>query len=304
MSNCQLRNRDPYLQLLPELSHPFARELCWLLSPSTHLLTHLPPFEAFQLPAFNPEIRRWLLTINRHDLSEPRSKSSRLGIAFEHLIQTVIEHAPGCPYDLLHHGYPLRLRDNNQTVTLGELDFVLAAKNQTTANVHLEVAVKFYLSVMVEDQTQWLGPNANDALHKKCHHLQHKQLPISTEGPEKLCNELHIGSQTFLVKGALFHHWQQPVTAPRSINSIMTRNVWLHYSELAAFLANAAKPWFVCSRRAWLTGIPNQPGLMANTLLKSPSMTDLANQHPIMLSADPMLGLERAMVVNDHWPNT
>jgi len=216
-------------------------------------------------------------------------------------MQSALEHCPSQEYRLLEHGFALREAQGKGKVTLGELDFVVSKLSPAPMNIHLEVAVKYYLGTYHAGHLQWLGPNANDSLQRKCAHLKTHQLPMSTHAQ---CQNLDIEERQFLMKGGLFRHWKEGCQTPNDVHSAMTQNLWMHYHELETFLSQTKEHWIRLNRREWLTGIPAQPFSNALDACLEQAHKPIAQQYPIMLSADPAYGLRRAMIVNNHWPNT
>ncbi len=95
-------------------------------------------------------------------------------------------------------------------LTKGELDYLIWDKEQKLT-VHLELACKFYLydPSLGDGIAAWIGPNRNDLLKDKLHHIKDHQLPIlhenyTQETLEKLGIDAAMVVQRVCLKGFLF----------------------------------------------------------------------------------------------------
>lgn len=97
----------------------------------------------------------------------------------------------------------------DDSVTLGELDFILVVEHQTW---HIEAAYKFYLLDPTENGgeiNQWIGPNRKDSLAQKIHRIKNHQFKIIEKNTSKtILKEKYsidkIDKQAVLFKAQLF----------------------------------------------------------------------------------------------------
>jgi hypothetical protein len=124
-------------------------------------------------------------------------KSTRLGSVFEGLVAYWLMISPN--YQLLSQNIQI-IEDG---VTFGEIDFIIRDLN-THKNIHLEVAVKFYLgSPPYEDPYRWFGTNTKDQLGKKTQHLISHQTQLSNKYPSHF--DCEIDQRQCFIKGRLFY---------------------------------------------------------------------------------------------------
>ena len=138
-------------------------------------------------------------------------KSKRLGLYFEGLVSFWLSKiSPN--YRLLAQNIQLFEYLEKGKNTLGEIDFIIQ-KRKTGTNIHLEVAVKFYLGTEpLEDTYHWFGTNTNDQLGRKLDHLKQHQTQLSKKHPRLI--GFNIDERHCLLKGRLFypsHSLQQPL---------------------------------------------------------------------------------------------
>jgi hypothetical protein len=160
------------------------RDLLWciaspeLLNQTTIQQTQLNPFFANRTftECFVRQVNRALsdLLIHEpqwmhHQLSVLKTK--RLGERFEVFVRLAFELHPD--YRVLAHNFPIRDSES----TLGELDLLVADRNDRIT--HLELACKFYLQVICDHRTVWLGPGLKDRLDVKLDKLLNHQLLLS-----------------------------------------------------------------------------------------------------------------------------
>lgn len=163
-----------------------------------------------------------------------RSNFKRLGFYAEALYQAFCAHH--IHVEVIGHNIQIKHAHND--VTKGELDFLLERGHEL---IHLEMAVKFYL--YDHDQQLFIGPNAKDRLDKKLRRMATHQLALSsTDEGKAVVQELGYNSASteLLLKGVLFHHWQQPppcqtVYKDFEVNPMAEWGVWVRSSEWNTF---------------------------------------------------------------------
>lgn len=156
-------------------------------------------------------------------------KWNRLGAYFEHLIAFWMQHSPH--YELMEHRKAFHGPDR----TIGEADFLIQnlAKERTE---HWEVAVKFYLCADGQQAwSSWVGPNPDDLLEYKMHHLNETQLQLFDQHIPKawLKDKKYTQPQPFaFVKGYFFNHFEGQETILPQHTAQPSQGDWLHYREL------------------------------------------------------------------------
>jgi len=152
--------------------------------------------------------------------------SGRLGLRFESYIAYWIKISPN--YQLLKQNIQI-IEEGH---TYGELDFIIKDIH-TNKIIHLEVAVKFYLGMMLEGQSSpdpyhWFGTNTNDQLGKKVDHLkQHQtQLGEKYQGHLQKRHEIQVDEKHCLLKGRLFYPMGSDIQ-PQDINQNHLRGRWV-----------------------------------------------------------------------------
>lgn len=150
------------------LKHKEHRDLFWLISSeclSENLLPkkHFPLFENVDLnDVFN----------HMQDLSDPKiyKPNLRLGKYAEKLMIYFIENFT--VWDILDSN--IQLIENKKTV--GEIDFLLSNKKSF---IHLEFAIKYYLTCRIENNIEYWGPNFKDNWAQKKERLLGKQMQLT-----------------------------------------------------------------------------------------------------------------------------
>lgn len=127
----------------------------------------------------------------------------------------------------------LQIQESRQN-TVGELDYLIRDLS-SGGLVHLELAVKFYLAVEIDEMMVFPGPDARDNYHRKLARLREHQLVLCRKYrdllPEKYRGEEIEVKQ--LIYGSLFDHVDagEPSVAD-FISPNCRRGKWLYQSEL------------------------------------------------------------------------
>lgn len=158
-------------------------------------------------------------------------KRQTLGSYFEALAAFWLERRPHTSVLAAN----LQVRDESSTI--GEIDFIIREGSRV---VHLEAAVKFYLSSQNQPDWQaWLGPRAHDRLEVKMQALLEKQLPLPANvAARQMLAGMGITPEDsrLLLKGYFFTYYLyflessgvSPVQAHRAHN----RGWWCRLNEL------------------------------------------------------------------------
>jgi uncharacterized protein len=230
-------------------------------------------------------------------------RDRRLGARFEALWH----------YFLFRHSFYEVLAANLQIshgeYTLGALDFLLRDGHSGLV-VHLELAVKFYLyypSATGDDLSRWIGPNPDDNLGLKIHHMAEKQLPLSTR--EEVVGFLKSHDypvpnvRTGLMMGYLFSPLDETLRPATLVNPQCPRGHWLYEDQLEALSENHSKcAWAVLEKENWLDPIPAVSGT-AGTVLEVARELLRNTARPVLLGkTGPEGRVERFFVVPEAWP--
>jgi hypothetical protein len=167
---------------------------------------------------------------------------SRVGRYFEQLWFFFLKNFLNC--ERLEQG--VQMNDGRNTV--GECDFLLEYKKQ---EVHLEVAVKFFLRVS-GDQTlaSYCGPNAGDRLDLKASKLVNSQLSCPLPASWDQRNAL----RRMITRGILFEPYDTMYDRPSQVFESAQHGLWLAVKDpLWEKLAKAYDRWRVVPRMEWLT---------------------------------------------------
>jgi hypothetical protein len=141
--------------------------------------------------------------------------------------------------------------------TLGELDYLIRDGDEV---VHLEVAVKFYLSVTAGDHEYWVGPALRDRLDLKVRKLRERQLPIvETEGCVRWLKEKGLPQPTVqrvMLKGGLF-------SRETSLSGSGAKNDGWSWGRLTDFRDTDDFLWEVLRKPNWFAGCRGEGGAMS-----------------------------------------
>lgn len=296
------------------LNTPVVRDLAWSCFSAPLLLSsQLGSHSAVQNADFalTNERMAWLrsLDVDPQPLAAHLAKSStrRLGLYFEQLWHFFLEQDPGV--ELLAHN--LAVRDS--TRTLGEFDCIYFCHHRQRS-VHLELAVKFYLSApgtSDSDQRRWLGPNSSDRLDLKLQRMLHHQICLANTPEGRIAlQELGINDplHEIEIKGRLFTHWQLPAPPPPGYNQALNLSKWCRQSELVKMEEEVSGMRYLpLERSQWLSPVN---GCGAGTLNKAElvdhGMVALDNDsRPIQVALlDPSSNEQgRFFLVPDTWPS-
>ncbi len=298
--------------LATQLTHPQVRHLFWCLdSPE---LAQLPHIQALNVH-IDQNTKNWLIQLDQNPsplltfLSQ--RKHTLLGSYFECLWQFFFQFAPN--WRLLGHN--IQVIENK--VTLGELDILAQFKDEPP--LHLELAVKFYLQHPQHNGQQceqWLGPQSRDRLDLKLRKLQDKQFPFIHN-----TNVIHTlktqgiplpSQQALILKGYLFHHWQQSFQLPLAVNPQHLMGQWLHQSHVSQLLGQH-DIWLFINKPQWLGNIKlaSQDSQPLNRHQVSEQIqqhfTLSPRKHALMLvklikENGLYVETHRYLIVNDSWP--
>lgn len=240
-----------------------------------------------------------------------------LGSYFECLWQFYFSHHPD--WQLLEHH--VQVFDTTNKQTLGELD-LLVQHTPSQQYFHIELAAKFYLRHPEKiglNEDHWLGPQTNDRLDLKLDKLYKKQLPFLHHEATQISlvdRQLdHPYKQALIMKGYLFHPWQQGKTLTDSTNKAVLNGRWLHEKDFEHLrLKNKDQLWAILPKHNWLGPFNGQhiDSLISNgdTISEAISLhfKESPYKHALMLvmltsSEKGLIESQRFMLVHNEWPN-
>jgi len=192
----------------------------------------------------------------------------KLGHYFEDLVAYWFTINPR--YEILSKN--LTISENK--ITLGEIDFIIR-DHFREKNIHLEVAVKFFLQVTHNDQSYWFGPNLHDRLDLKLEKTFNKQITFSeTEAAQKHLSDLNIeiDEKLVLLKGRLFSHSDR----------LTDDFCWLTESEFKTLKTDSN--WIILNKTYWLSEISNiEYNFLPSDVLTKSELNDLLIKNQLTL---------------------
>lgn len=284
-------------------AHPLLRDLIWtisspsLLKSSSNLPMASNELWAEQNLAAEPLFQELLKDPTPLIKALPPKRSSKIGLIFEDLLAFWFSHHPS--WSLLAHDEQIF----NGRETAGALDFLI---DTSSAIVHLEVAVKFYLCRNDSSAwSDWVGPSLRDNLERKLLRIRDHQLPLAqTEATHRHCRFKKLPPpQTSLavIKGIFFGHWGSPLVAPY-FGKVPT-GIWLFADELDSYLGERPEHrWAERRRPHWLAPLISSAAIG----LSAAQLKEELILRPRMFSALHKVDQlwrerERIFLLPDHW---
>tara|TARA_B100000963_G_scaffold355191_1_gene372982 strand:+ start:922 stop:1848 length:927 start_codon:yes stop_codon:yes gene_type:complete len=232
---------------------------------------------------------------------ERESGNQRLGRRFERCVSDWFRYHPDWVVKAANHAVQL---DNRTT---GEIDLLLA---QDGALLHLELAVKFYLSTCASaDWKTWVGINPVDCLNTKLNKFK-TQLDLSTR-PEVITHLEQFGWKinrwAAWMKGWFFEHYQRITNPVLPLNASANCNVgwWCHEKDWPEIWTSAGD-WVAIAPHHWLRvrhdandvmTLANATELPINLSKKRGCMVAMVERED-----DICKEIMRGIVVSDRWP--
>ena len=201
-------------------------------------------------------------------------------------------------YSLLGHN--IQLIDDKLTV--GEIDYLLQ-ENSTGNLIHLELAIKYFLKINIQEEDQWIGPSTKDNLSRKRNKLVNHQLRIVEEYNRLLPPELQKKDFTpqLLLKGAEFIHLKDYGTTENPFKNAW----WEHIENLEHIHKGNQQYTIVPNRKDWIFPFNNRLERMSFDLLEIEITDYLELQNEILISrfSEDGTPLDRGFIVRSNWPN-
>jgi uncharacterized protein len=279
-----------------QIDSKFHRDLLALLSSPFVFKPFFPEKLLFNLHDFNnfDAVWSWFKSIQNKPYPTGLQKL-RLGKYAEELLSFYFQNSPR--YTLL--GYNLQLID--EKLTVGEIDYLLQEK-LTGYQIHLELAIKFFLKIKIDGEYQWIGPSTKDNLSKKRTKLLKHQLQLVSNHNNLLPIEFRNQDFTpqLLLKGAEFIAFNE-----YAIGSNPLKNAWwLHEENLVNIAQEECIFSIVPNRKDWVFPFNDRLERINFKKLNADILDYLALQNEIMISRFQTDGtpIDRGFVVRSNWP--
>ena len=238
------------------LQNPCVRDLAWVISnppiiQSTHGKQSWSSTDDWT--GYSHAFQQQLIKLD-NDPSEliellESQHDHRLGHRFETLLTYWFKH------NGRHQILAQNLQVNDGQRTLGEFDFIV--KDLLTGKVqHWEVACKFYLGINNTKTTEnWVGPMLKDRLSIKYDAMQNRQSLLSEQPPaHQVLKEkgINIDQRICLMKGRLFHPFQQKTIYPSLIASHHQQATWLRPNQFLDTYKETTFRWLALNKNQWM----------------------------------------------------
>lgn len=242
--------------------HKFVRDLAWSIT-SPNLLNDNLCVDNLLYKKEYSLLKDHLLDLDKDPsplIDFLNSKNThRLGHYFEQLISYWLDRSDR--FDLIDANIQIA---NPKNITQGEVDLILYDKLEES-HQQWELAVKYFLAHSENGNQVYIGPNANDFLHKKLKKLKDKQCKI-LDSPDGLAylKEKKISTITtkLFVKGWLYYHPKQLYCLDSEINSGHLKSWWVYESELEEFLS-IDEEFLIIHKKEWLSTAEPKHDLMS-----------------------------------------
>ena len=236
-------------------------------------MVHSSVPDGFSMPdSEHPSLRKLSDSINQ-------KQRLRLGIYYETLWHCLLELHPECA--MLAHNLPVRVRQDNATITLGEFDLIYQHQNQI---FHRELAVKFYLGLPDSDKTSsssphnhWVGPGLKDRLDRKMQRTLNHQINLGdmSEGQQVLKDQgIHSINKEVCIQGRLFYPLKGHCAPPINSHPEHPRGIWMTLSQFNDWYQDNTihqekhvQQFLIPEKLQWIGFIPPKTWLSANELL-------------------------------------
>ena len=284
-------------------NHKVVRDLAWCIS-SENLLSHSLCVQKEFLESDKKTLEAHLEDLDKSPkplLDFLATKNThRLGHYFEALVYYWLSVSER--FEIITSNQPLR---TSKGITIGEVD-VIVQNLGTNKTEHWELAVKFYLALPRENETLFIGPNANDYLHLKLQKLVEHQCEIlKTEEGIQLLAELNIkeAKPRLFVKGALYYHPKKKYSVSPSINPEHNKGWWIYYNEAQEFLQDDWK-FLLLHKKDWLSSVSQNDHLLSKLDCLELIETELKESPRSLYIACFKNGelQSTGFVVHDNWP--
>lgn len=292
------------------LRDPHVRALAWLLSAPDLLDPQAPQWRGLIATldgALDQATADWLAELDAapaglHAFLDV-GPFTRLGRYAEKLLAYYFRHQG----TLFAHGIQVRASKND---TVGEFDFLLwRTTAHGTALLHWEFATKFYLlesSGAGLEADYFVGPSLADTLGAKMHKILDRQLALAQHPAAQIHLPQAIEAAQALVKGWLFYHGDDALTAPTmGLSPAHCRGFWCTLPEFEAMPVGQLA---ILPRLSWLAPARVAPAaaLDQSQLLAALTAQFEHSTMPVLVAllqphGDDLLEIRRGFIVPDDW---
>ena len=189
----------------------------------------------------------------------------------------------------------------NEKITVGEIDFLLE-EFSSEQKIHLELAIKFYLKIKVNEEVQWIGPSSKDRLLRKKDKLLNHQLQLAKNYNSLLPNEFqHLNFKPqLLLKGAEFILFKDYKPTENPIINCW----WIHFNQMNQIIENSFQYKIVPIRRDWITPFNSRLTNLSIENFSAQITTELESKNEILIVRFNSKGQpnDRGFIVRDNWP--
>ena len=289
--------------------HQCVRDLAWALGSAPLMQPAVRGCQWFDHDWYRSiaeEAEPWLRRIDRdpEELAAlvAAEKDKRLGRYFELLWTYWFEYSRH--YDIVASNLQL----TRQGRTLGELDLVIH-EHESGRNIHIELAVKFYLGVGDTCQaSSWHGPGKRDRLDIKMDALLERQSVLTRDAAVsdmRAQSGITVDACAVIMKGRLFYPLMQAAecATPTGSHPAHQRGIWVPFSQIDKLEDLDYIPQI---KRGWMAGGAPEPDLKAlsrHDIVEAVHLGEL--RLPLYLTghrkAEP---ISRVFVVPEDWSTT
>lgn len=276
-----------------DFSSPLARDLAWLLDPQFDLAVPTSPYSALD-PEPSAVTAHWLHQLDAAaQVADAPRPHRRLGHYFEALVEFYLLNCPDSGVTDLQRNVALRKNaaDGKGVNTIGELDFLF---HQQGRKKHLEVAVKFYLGIELNQERLWLGPNSKDRLDKKWWRMVSHQLPLAQQF------QVREADSQYWLKGILFEPWH---SHPKYIKAGRDHSFhWLTAENAAFYFAEHPGDWLWLPKAHWLGATASAARTLPSEAVPQALQQHFARDQFGVMLAHRCAVERRCFVVDNNWP--
>ncbi|MDA9782922.1 DUF1853 family protein [Vicingaceae bacterium] len=284
------------IERVNEIESKFHRDLMALLSSPFVFKPLFPEKLLFNVHDFSnfEELWTWFKCIEGKPHPQD-SQKLRLGKYAEELLNFYFENST--KYTLL--SYNLQLIDDKLTV--GEIDYLIQEK-LTGYRIHLELAIKFFLKIKIENEYQWIGPSTKDNLTKKKNKLLNQQLKLVSNYNRLLPVEYQNNEFTpqLLLKGAEFISFEVYEVGKNPLKNAW----WVHWEALKNVKQDNQLYTIIPNRKDWIFPFNKRLKRINFEQLNIEILEYLELQNEIMISRFQADGtpIDRGFIVRSNWP--
>lgn len=285
------------IRKINEIDSKFHRDLLALLYTPSVFTSFFPEELHFKLEKHQQFEILWQWFKSVELIQYPANMEQlRLGKYAEELMQFYFQNN----LDYSSKGFNIQLID--EKLTVGEIDFLLHDSSSNEL-IHLEMAIKFFLKVKVDDKTQWIGPSTKDNLSKKQNKLINHQLKLTTSFdyllPEQYQNKKY--TPKLFLKGAEFIHYKEYKIGGNPMQNAW----WVHKEELNRFIQSDFLYQFIPNRKDWIFPFNKRLDRLDPSQVLEQLDDYLLLQNEILIArfTKEHTPVDRGFVVRSNWPN-